>query len=113
MKKEKIKKFAFLHAVLFLYSLISVVSKAASQKESFGFLLGYVIVLALLFVYAVLWQIVLKKFSLSMAFANKAIVIVWGLVWGTLLYGEVISIRKMVGALIIVVGIIYVVKDDE
>lgn len=63
--------------------------------------------------YAVLWQFVLKKFSLTFAFLNKSIVVVWGIIWGRLFFNEIVTINKIIGALIIIMGIMIVVKDSN
>lgn len=111
-RQSKIKNLCFLHVVLFIYSLISVAAKRASEETGINFIFGYCIVLFLLAIYAVLWQQVLKQQLLSVAFANKAVVIIWGIIWGFLLYKETISITKIVGAVIIMVGIIFVVCEN-
>jgi len=112
MKVRKRKDYIFLHVVLLLYSLTTVLSKTASSKSGIGFLICYAGVLTCLGVYAILWQIVLKKFPLSIAFANKAIVVIWGMVWGLLLFDEAITICKAIGAIVIIIGIVCVVSDD-
>ena len=56
--------------------------------------------------YALGWQQVLKKMSLFMAYSGKAVVILWGLLWGVLLFQETITIRKIIGAVIIMFGIV-------
>lgn len=115
MKKDKrkmVKEFIFLHIVIFIYSLISVVSKIASNSQSFGFVIGYGVVLVLLGIYAILWQMVLQKQSLLVAFANKSVVIIWGILWGVLLYGETINLKKIIGAMIIILGIMCVVSEN-
>ena len=41
-----------------------------------------------------------------MAYSGKAVVILWGLLWGVLLFQETITIRKIIGAVIIMFGIV-------
>ena len=65
----------------------------------------YCIIIALLFVYAVLWQQVLKSFRLPIAICNKAVTIVWGMFFSRLIFGEEITLKKVLGALIILSGI--------
>ena len=50
---------------------------------------------------------------LTVAFANKAVVIIWGIVWGMLFFGETLRISMVVGSVIIIAGIYLVVSDDE
>lgn len=119
MKKEcnkvKIKNYILLHLILFFYSLCGIFSKLASNYTflSFHFLLLYSIVLIILILYALLWQQILKCFPLTIAFANKAIVIAWGMLWGMLLFKEKITWNMLIGTIFIIIGIYLVVKEDE
>jgi drug/metabolite transporter (DMT)-like permease len=115
MSKYKLKDFLFLHIVLIMYSVGAIFSKIAASKEflSLQFIFYYGLVIVVLFLYAILWQQILKKLPLTIAFANKAIVVVWGIIWGKLLFGEIIKLNMVIGAIIIVVGIYCVVADNE
>ena len=113
MKKTGIKDYIFLHFVLLIYSVTSVFSKMASQQEGVSFLLFYGGVLLCLALYAVLWQAVLKKFDLTVAFANKAAVVIWGILWGALVFHEAVTPSKVIGAAVIMAGIVIVAKEDE
>lgn len=118
MKKKgkfDIKAFGMLHIILLLYSLSSVCSKLASQQDpkSFSFFLFYGLVLLVLGVYAILWQQVLKKMPLTTAFSNKAVVIVWGMMWGALIFAEKITWYMIAGSIIIFAGVVLVVSDYE
>ena len=55
--------------------------------------------------YAILWQQALKKFSLVVAYANKSFLVIWGIMWGTLIFGEKVTANMVIGALIIILGI--------
>lgn len=97
-----------LHVLLGIYALSDVFSKSASGQE-FGSLLFFVfygLVLVLLGVYALGWQQVIKRMPLSSAYANRAITIVWGIFWGALLFGESVTPGKIIGAAIIMAGIV-------
>lgn len=112
--KIYIKDYMFLHATLLVYSLGGIFSKIASSKEfmSFQFIIYYGLVLLTLVVYALLWQQVLKRFPLTKAFANKAIVIAWGMLWGIIFFQDNINLNKIFGSFIIMLGIIMVVSSD-
>ena len=114
-KSGKIKYFVFLHILLFFYSLSNVCSKLASKEEflSFKFILLYGCIIAILGVYAIVWQQIIKHIPLTTAFCNKAIGIIWGIMWGVLLFGETIKWNMIVGAVIVIIGVIIVVKSDE
>ena len=108
MDMKKLKTYLFLHLLLLVYSCNGVVSKLASGKTfmSWPFLLLYAAVVALLGVYALGWQQVLKRIDLSAAYANKAVTVVWGGVWGMLFFQERLTVGKAAGALLVLAGIV-------
>lgn len=111
---EKLKSYLILHLVLLLYSFIGILSKIASKEELFSmkFILLYGCILAVLFLYAIFWQKILSFMNLTTAFANKSAVVIWGMLWGSILFGESISFNQIFGSLLIIIGIILVVKSD-
>lgn len=115
MNNIKVKDYLLLHVLLFLYSLNGVFSKLASQEGflSKKFIFYYGLTLLGLFIYAILWQQILKKISLTTAFANKGVVIIWGIIWGNLFFAENIKINKLLGIILIIIGIYMVVKENE
>lgn len=66
-----------------LYSTSGIFSKLAANAEimSSKFVFCYIIILLLLATYAVGWQQVIKRLPLTTAFANKAVTVVWGILW--------------------------------
>ena len=115
MTKPRLKDYFLLHSILLLYSLIGILSKWTAKFDflSFEFIIGYGFILCGLFIYAILWQQVLKKLPLNTAFANKSIVIIWGIIWGSLFFSEKITINMIIGAIIILIGLMLVVTADE
>ena len=114
-KKTGIWKTYFaLHVILFVYAAGSIFSKLASREEflSWKFLLLYGLMIGNLFLYALNWQQILKRLPLTVAFANKSIIIVWGMVWGAWIFGEIITIKMIIGAVVIIMGISMVVTDN-
>ena len=102
------KQFLLLHVLLVFYSLSGICSKKAAAESflSVEFLLYYLFLLLTLVVYAFGWQQIIKVLPLSTAFANKAITVVWGLVWGKLVFNENITVGKLIGIGLIVAGIV-------
>ncbi len=115
LKKERLKPLLLLHAIMLLYSASAIFSKLASGAKflSLSFLVLYGLVLLLLFVYAILWQQVLKKMPLTTAYANKAVVIIWGLIWGSLFFGEAVTVKKLIASIIVILGVGLVVTDKD
>lgn len=112
---KKVNKYIYLHILIFLYSFCGVFSKLASSNEflSLKFCIFYGISIMILGIYAIFWQQILKKFSLTTAFFNKAVTIIWGMLWGILFFKETISINMIIGAIIVLIGVGLVVKDYE
>lgn len=106
--KISLKDIALLQAVFFIYSINSIVAKLASQQESFSltFIMFYGLELVILGIYALLWQQIIKKFELSVAYANKAVTLIWGMIWGSLLFKEQITVTKLTGILLVIAGIV-------
>lgn len=112
---KKFKYIFLLHILLAVYSISGIVSKYAAQEEflSGKFCLLYGVVVFLLFLYAVCWQQIIKKLPLITAYANKAVTVVWGILWGVLLFDEQLSLGKIVGAAVILAGVYLVVSSEE
>ena len=116
MNKEgsKAKYYILMHAALFLLSFSGVFAKlaAGSQWYSFQWIFFYGLVFVVLGIYALAWQRILKGLPLTVAFSNKAITLFWGMVWGALIFGEHISLRMIIGAAVIFVGIIIISTEE-
>lgn len=114
-KIEVYKNYFYLHCLFFLYSIISVISKTASQLQVFSpkFIILCLVALILLVIYAFFWQKILKKFSLVVALSNKGIVVFWVLLWSVIFFKENIKFNNILGALIIIIGITLVTKNDK
>ena len=113
-KKFQIKDILMLQIVFFIYSINSVVAKFASAQEPFSlnFILLYGLELCVLGVYAILWQQLIKRMELSVAYSNKAVVLLWAMVFGTLLFKEQITLTKVAGILLVIAGIV-VLNSEE
>ncbi len=105
-----------LHVLLFVFSLSGFFSKNAAAQPfmSVEFVALYAGMLFILGVYAVGWQQILKRLSLTVAFANKAVTIVWGIVWGVLFFGETLTWQMVAGACIVIAGVVlFSIADGE
>ena len=96
-----------LHVLLLVYSTTSFFSKNAAMQDFlspafFAFYAGMIVVLG---IYAVGWQQVIKHLPLTLAFANKAITVAWGLCWSAFFFHEAITAQMVVGAVIVMAGI--------
>ncbi len=100
--------------MLMVYSLSGVCSKKASGVKflSKEFILFYGIIILLLFFYAIGWQQIIKRLPLTTAFSNKAITVIWGIVWGKVFFDETVTVGKVIGACIVLVGVIMFSYSD-
>ncbi len=112
---KQAKWFLLLHVILGVYAGSSVCSKLAARQPflSAAFILLYGLMLAALVVYAVGWQQVIKHLPLTTAYANKAVTVVWGILLGLAVFGEAVTLRQVIGAAIIICGIVLFVRADN
>ncbi len=105
-----------LQMAVLLYSTTTLFSKEAA-KHHFpepGYLLCYGGLIMVLGLYAIIWQQIIKHLPLTVAHANKAVSVIWGVVFATALYGEKVSLRQLIGCGIIICGtILYVLVDAK
>lgn len=115
MDKSKLKTLLALHVLLMVYSCSGIFSKLAAQQEflSFSFFACWFAILALLAVYALGWQQIIKRLPLTTAFANKAITVIWGIIWGAVFFHESITPLKIIGALVVICGVVLFVRADN
>ncbi len=113
MGEVSLKWFILLHLSLVINSLAGTASKMAGRNKflSFEFCFWYGVMLFITMAFAVAWQQILKHMSLTFAFTNKPITIVWGLIWGVWIFHETLSWKMILGSAIILVGIMVGVSD--
>lgn len=114
-KKFKIKDIFILQIVIAVYTLSTVFAKFASGEEflSFKFILFYGIEILILGIYAIVWQQLIKKFDISVAYANKAMGLFWSIIWAILIFNESITIKNIIGVIIVTIGTIVVNSENE
>lgn len=112
---KNIRYYISLQILLFVYSLSGIFSKLASQCEflSLKFIFFYGMIIFLLGVYAIVWQQIIKKMPLTNAYANKAISVVWGLIWGFIFFSENITAGKIIGCMLVIIGVIIFSLSDK
>ena len=112
---EKTKKTsAWLYILMLVnfvvYSLCLVFASWAGQFSllSSAALIRYFIAFVLLGIYAILWQQVLKRIPLTIAYACRAVTVLLGMLWGAILFAEVITVSMGIGAGLVICGVILV-----
>lgn len=108
MKSNKFLSVLFLQGAVLIYSLTTVISKIVSGYDflSKEFILFYLLDFGVLGIYAILWQQLLKKFELSIAYANKAMTLLWSLLWSAVLFHEGVTVPKVIGVVLVIAGTI-------
>lgn len=105
-KMRSLKNIILLQAVIVIYTISGVMSKEASKSQGnlTRFLFFFGMEFVILAVYAVLWQQIIKRFELSVAYANRSMAVVWSMVWAVVFFHDTITIQNIVGVLLVVVG---------
>lgn len=116
--KKVLVIFCALQIMNIVYSLSSVLIKCASLSwELNGFFsLKTISILfmavAILGIYAALWQMILSKVDLSVAYMCKGMIVFWGVFWAALFFHEIISIFNILGTILICTGTFLVMKYE-
>ena len=101
---------------LLFSSLSGVCSKMASRHTgnifSLEFIFWFGLVFVIMFGYAVVWQQILKRMPLTVAYANRPVTLIWGIIWGALIFGEKITWNMFAGAVVIFAGIYLVTGEN-
>ncbi len=115
-KKVTFKNIVALQLIIIVYTFSGVFGKMATRGNEFMstmFIVFIALDFIVLAVYAVLWQQALKRFDLHVAYANRAVAIVWGMVWSAIIFQEGITVFNIIGTIIIIAGTFLVNSDAE
>lgn len=105
-------KYILLYCCFFIYSVSAICAKLAAGQETAVWMLFFIgLEVLCLGGYALIWQQVLKKFTLFTAMANKGIVVIFNLAWSAMLFREMVTIYNIIGAAVIIGGIWMVSSD--
>ncbi len=107
------KTYLDLASVMLLYSASTITMKLASQSVlfSFAFFAYFAVAMLLLFAYAYVWQGLLHKLPLFLAYSAKGLTIVYGLIAGALFFAEPIGLQSVAASVLVIVGIYLVASD--
>ncbi|MBR5574429.1 MAG: EamA family transporter [Paludibacteraceae bacterium] len=98
-----------------LYACVSLFTKYASQQDfmSWNYVLGLIGAVSIMGLYAVLWQQVLKRIELSLAYMFKGTSLISVMLLANFIFGEQITWNNIVGAIIIISGIVLFANSAE
>lgn len=110
MDKIKIKNIILLQIIVIIYTINSIIGKLSAGEEfmSMRFILFYVAEVGVLGIYALLWQQMIKRFDLSIAYANRAMALIWSAVWAVVIFHESLSIKNIIGIMLVIAGTVVV-----
>ena len=100
------KNLLLLQGIVIIYTLSGVAGKYASGYKflSLGFILIYGAEILILGIYAILWQQIIKRFDLSVAYANRSIALLWSMLWAVILFGEKVTVQNLIGVVVVIAG---------
>ena len=114
-KKIQLKDILFLQAVIVIFSISSIIAKFASGQVflSWDFIVFYGLEIVALGFYAILWQQAIKRIDLSIAYANKAMCVLWSMVWAVLIFHNNITLPNVIGVLFVIIGTIVLNSSES
>ena len=91
-----------------IYSMTGIFTKMSSMQEmlSISYIQYFALVILSMAVYAVLWQIILKRVELTQAYLFKSLTVVFSLFFAWSIFHEVITLKNLIGCGFIVAGIV-------
>lgn len=106
------KIYLALIGVNLIYACTSICTKMASRQEmlSWPYLFWIAGAIGVMGVYALLWQQVIVRMPISTAYMFKGTSLIFVLLFSVLLFGEAITLNNVIGAVIIIAGIILFAK---
>ena len=107
------KNYLLLLLSFFIYSISLFFGKVASGYSSTLFIFYYLLSLFFLAVYAILWQLSLKKTPLNVAYPLKSVTIIINMVLASILLKETVTINMLIGSLFIISGAYLIGADNE
>ena len=106
------KRYLSLVGVNLIYACTSICTKMASRQEmlSWPYLFWIAGAIGVMGVYALLWQQILARMPISTAYMFKGTSLIFVLMFSALLFSEAITLNNVIGAMIVIIGIILFAK---
>lgn len=105
--KLSIRHIIVLIGVNMVYACVGICTKMAALQTPFSwpYLLWFAGAVAIIGIYAILWQQVLRRIELSTAYMFKGTTLIFTMLIAALLFGEAITVPNIIGSIIIITGI--------
>ena len=115
---ERMRKYLLLHLNILLFSFTGIFSKLASiqyNKDGLNSWLLYLFLFLMIVncgIYAIAWQKIIKNFELSTAYAHRSVYLIWSQIWAVLIFKEYLSLKNLLGMLVVLIGVLVVQKYE-
>lgn len=113
------KEILGMQLLVLLFSVSSLMTKLTANAFrahgvlSFATLLCFGLACFLMLIYAYYWQILLARVDLSVAYLNKGSMLFWSMLWSALLLHEHVSLKNILGVLLIFAGIAWMNRPQK
>ncbi len=109
-KKLTLLSIALIQGAVIIFTMSGVCSKLAGGAEFLSprFILFYGAEMCVLGIYAILWQQIIKRVDLSVAYVNRSVAIMWSMIWAVIIFGETITVSNIIGVILVIAGTIIV-----
>lgn len=109
-KKITIRMVLIIQLSVMFYTLSGVAGKFAAGYHfmSLPFIALYGLEVLILGGYAIVWQQIIKRVDLSIAYANRSLALLWSMLWSALIFQESISLQNLVGVVVVIGGVMLV-----
>ena len=77
------------------------------------YIMFFCLAVGIMGVYAVVWQLLLERLPLTTAYLRKGISYVLVFVWAYVIFREVITIKQIIGVIVIIIGMVVSMSDDR
>lgn len=112
LKKNKYNLLAIIDYIIF--ALSNVFMKISSTYNGLiDKFIWYAFSIICLMAFSLIWQILLKYLPLNKAYLFKGTTLLWGMLFGILIFNEQLTINMIIGILIVIFGIIVAFTGGE
>lgn len=109
----KVRDIFWLVGINMLYACVGICTKMAALQPmmSLPYIFWFGGAVAIIGIYAIIWQQVLRRIELSTAYMFKGTTLIFTMLIAALFFGEAITIPNIIGSVIIVTGIILLARS--
>ena len=110
---SSVKMYFFLFSCYLIYSLALVAGRLAGNYAliSIPAILLSGLTFFLLGVFATFYQSILRSVPLTKAYAGRVVTILYGMIFGSIIFSDKITLNMLLGTAVIITGVVMVVKN--